>query len=251
MKSILVLAVLFGLAVAQPYASVISWYANGCNATANNYVYDAYVYPADGSCFVPSGGYYFYSSYGYRITFNDTAVNVTEYVSEDCTSTPYTDWYPRDNCPSDDDVVVSIWDDFPPEDYWGDQEFVGVGDEPWETILITNYYDAVDCPDDSWISTQIQGWEECDTGIYFYCDDSQIHYDACTDLTDCASGCLEVYEPLDDDCTASVDAPSFWSGYIDYTTSTSYQATCVGGSSSGSTLIASVAVVVAALALVF
>ncbi|WP_152678129.1 hypothetical protein [Pectobacterium brasiliense] len=249
MKSVFLFAVLFGLAAAQPYVSMVEYWYSGCNATTANYVDELYVYPADGSCFNPAGNGELYSSYGYIVNYNATFVDVAEYYYEDCTGTATNYSYPIGAC--DGDVVTSVWEELPDDDYWSEQDFVNSGDEPWETILIVNYFDALECPETSWTSTQVQGWQACRSGAYFYCDDDEIHYDACTDVTDCASGCIEVYAPLDDSCTASASVPTVWSGYIDYTTSLSYQATCVGGSSSSSTLAASVAIVVAALALVF
>jgi hypothetical protein len=255
MKTVLLLSFLFAFTVAQPYVSFTTWYYSGCNETDNNWIYDLYLYPADGSCFYPSGGYVVYESDYYIMTANATTVFVSEYDNSDCSDTPYNYTYPIDACQSDGyGVVASVWEEVPDEDYWGDLDYEGSGDTLWETILITNYFDALECPEDNWVSTQVQGFQECLFPYHVYCDDGEINYESCinTDL-DCSSGC-EPYSDtstLDDDCTASADITGFWTTYIDYTYSTSFQATCVGGSSSGSTLVASVAVIFAALALVF
>jgi len=257
MKTVFLLSFLIAVAVAQPYASFTTWYYSGCNVTTNNYIYDLYLYPADGSCFEPSGGFpVVSSSYYYRINANSTSVVVSEYSQSDCSDIADNATYPIDACDdSSYGIVASVWTELPDDDFWGEQEYVSSGGYLWETILITNYYDALDCPDDTWVSTQVQGFQECITTTYTYCEDGKINYDYCinSDL-DCSSGCTPYSETstLDDECTASTGYTGYWSSYIDYSTSTSFQATCVGGGgSSGSTLVASFAVLFAALALVF
>jgi len=258
MKTVFLLSFLIAVAVAQPYASFTTWYQTNCNAStaATNYIVDLYLYPADGSCFAPSGGYVIYESDYYIITSNATHVFVSEYDNTDCSDLPYNYTYPIDTCDSDGfyGVVASIWEEVPDEDYWGELDYETAAGELWETILITNYFDAAECPEDNWVSTSVQGWQECTSGSFVYCDDGEINYDYCinTDL-DCSSGCTPYSESstLDDDCTASATYTGYWTIYLDDSYSTSFQATCVGGSSSGSTLVASAAVLFAALALVF
>ena len=253
MKIAVIIAALIGTALAAgPYVSYTEYSGTGCNATATNYVDDLYDYPADGSCFQSTGG--LTTSYSITISvLNSSYINITMYNDDTCTNDWYDYVYAVDAC-VDSDTVFSIWQEIPDDDYWGELGITG-WDGPWETYAVINYFDAAECPEANWLDTEIYGWEECDTGYHIYCDDDEGNVEFCTDTTDCASGCTSgTYEPLPSDCTASsevVGTYTYWTTVVDYYYSTSFQSTCYGGDSASSTLVASVAVTLAALALVF
>jgi len=193
-----------------------------------------YLYPADASCFNPTGG--LTTGYSYSISIlNATAINVTRFIDDACADYS-NDWvYAIDTCVSSSDEQYSVFETMPSDDYWIDQAYVGAFG-PWETALALDYYNSA-CESDSWINREIVGWEQCDAGVYFYCKDDEIHYDVCTDVDSCDSGCTQVYQPLADTCTTSANAPTYWDSYIDDSGYNSYQATCVSVSNDGSSSV--------------
>ena len=178
-----------------------------------------YLYPVDGSCFTPTGGLSQY--YGVTLqVVNSTSVAVTWYYDSLCQQSYYNEVYEIDAC--SDYYEVSIFQTMPSDQYWIDQNLTGYYG-PWDTVLSVDYYNS-NCQSNSWIDREVTGFSECSYGNKYYCENNQLHYDACTDAT-CDSGCVQVYEPLNNTCTAGANTPAYWSYYLD-TGVNSYQATC-------------------------
>ena len=211
-----------------PYISVTDYNHNGCNASPAQ-VNSVYIYPADGSCFIPTGGNSYRGSWGHTISIiNSTAVNITEYFDNACTDLWHSYIEPVGACPSQGAwFEISIFQTMPSNEYWLNQGYIGyLG--PWETLLALDYYSYL-CENSTWVDRQIVGWPICsNSGQYYYCKNNEIHYESCMDSAECSYECFRGYEPLSDACSATLYAPEYWSSFID-PSSSFYQASCVGG----------------------
>jgi len=250
------LFVLFGLAASQ-YLS-IQYTSSGCSDNTDNDVDGFYIYPANGECFVPTTGTFnptIYTSDGYIITVNDDdTVTIDAYEAPDCSDTsPYNSEVYTPGACNNTYYVVNVWEEMPDASDYEDAEYTGYYG-PWETILSISYFTVDGCDEADFTTGQVYGFETCTSGggvsYTYFCDDGELNYQGCAS-DDCSSDCVDTYEAFTDDCTVSATYDGQWYFLINEGSSgIAFQATCLGGSS-GSTLVASVAVVVAALALVF
>ena len=100
-----------------------TWYYSGCDSFSENFVNNIYLYPADGSCFSPTGG--FSTGWTYRINIiNDTAVSVTYFFGESCTNLYASNLYLLDTCSYNDYNQFTIFQSMPSNQYWVDLQYL-------------------------------------------------------------------------------------------------------------------------------
>mmetsp|Transcript_13100 Transcript_13100/g.17987 ORF Transcript_13100/g.17987 Transcript_13100/m.17987 type:complete len:250 (+) Transcript_13100:108-857(+) len=225
MKLFFFFSLLFVLTYAQPYASFQEWTDSNCSP----YIYSWWIYPADGSCFVVTGGAAIPQATGCKITSNQTTVTAQEFSSKDCPSLGYSELhqFPVGTCQGT--TLVSVFEDVPSNSYWINSNFSGINGV-WETVLVANYFSTSGCSLGDYQATQILGFAECDAGYHYYCQDGEIHTEYCSD-SNCESGCEAYNDPLSKSCTLTSNLPytDMWYDFLnlDAGAATAFQATCV------------------------
>jgi len=231
MKTAIALLAFVSVALCASAASTTTWagywyfYSSDCTSTAatdtvsGDGLEDAYFFPTSSCVKYNSlgGDMFYYYSYYYNFTCNDTHIAWQAFDYADCAGTPeYTGTYTLNNCGTDHDYVnYDCITEYPSPDDYDTADILDAEGEEIEVSAAVNYYNDTTCTNA--VASNGGGYASCYYPYYKYCDGGNLVLEFCVNShLDCSSGCDAdgTYAPEDplegDTCYTAATIPTGW-----------------------------------------